>query len=75
MKTSENVSDTELKQREEAQAANQACVLVYTSGTTGPPKGAILSHDNVTQNAMVSNWHYGWNVGKYDMNFIIQIFE
>ena len=63
MSKSENVSDTELKQREETQAANQACLLVYTSGTTGPPKGAILSHDNVTQNAMVSNWHYGWNVG------------
>ena len=60
MNTAEKVSDTELKQREEAQAVNQACMLVYTSGTTGTPKGAILSHDIVTHNALVSNWHYRW---------------
>lgn len=43
--------DTELEARLRRIAVNQCCTLIYTSGTTGPPKGVMLSHDNITWTA------------------------
>jgi len=51
--------EKELDARLERMGPNLCCHLVYTSGTTGPPKGVMLSHDNLTFTARTLCNHYG----------------
>lgn len=49
-----SVPDAKLHKRIGKQTPNQPCSLIYTSGTTGTPKGAVLTHDNLTWTARKS---------------------
>lgn len=49
----ENPSD-ELKRRCDALNADSTCVMLYTSGTTGRPKGVVLSNSNIIATAKAS---------------------
>jgi len=51
-------------------------VLQYTGGTTGTPKGAMLTHANVYSNAMqCSIWFSGLEAGKERMMAVLPFFH
>ena len=45
------INDRILDEKEKNQAINKACMLMYTSGTTGPPKG-IMDIQNIQCSSM-----------------------
>ena len=48
--------------------ATDTAVILYTSGTTGQPKGAELSHANLLLNALTCNRQFG--VAEHDVHLI-----
>jgi long-chain acyl-CoA synthetase len=62
--------------KRERPAASDIAVLQYTSGTTGTPKGAILTHKNLRANAAQGQaWVPGLKLGKETFYGVLPLFH
>lgn len=54
----ERVTDEELTAAMERVDTRDPCLIVYTSGSTGSPKGAVLTHYGLTYGATMQTTHF-----------------
>jgi long-chain acyl-CoA synthetase len=62
--------DRELDQRARSIGPDDLATIVYTSGTTGASKGAMLSHGNIASNLQCSLLGFNLRVGQVSISFL-----
>ncbi|HEV2467848.1 MAG TPA: long-chain fatty acid--CoA ligase [Candidatus Sulfotelmatobacter sp.] len=61
---------SELESRARAISPDTLATIVYTSGTTGTSKGAMLTHDNIASNIMCSMLGFNMRPGLISISFL-----
>lgn len=54
--------------RPEGTSPSDVCLVMYSSGTTGRPKGVMLTHENLVHHTLAA--HDGWAFGPGDKNLV-----
>ncbi len=62
--------DPEFEQRAHEVSPDDLATLIYTSGTTGTSKGVMLTHGNLTTNAVMATRHAEWLPGDVYLSFL-----
>jgi len=70
MNLGKSVSRSTLKDRISEQKADDVCSLMYTSGTTGLPKAAALTHDNLVWTAKTAGKEYNFNENHLGISYL-----
>ena len=60
----------ELLQQARTISPDDLATIVYTSGTTGASKGAMLTHGNIASNISYSLLHFSMSPGKVSISFL-----